>query len=62
MSPNQEKAMQIGHALQEAGLNGYDIEITFQNGRCVLSGAVGTPQQRAVLPNCPINPRRSVGE
>lgn len=32
MSGNQEKAMQIGHALQEAGLSGYDIEIMFQNG------------------------------
>ena len=31
--PNQEKAMQIGHALQEAGLNGYDIEIMYQNGQ-----------------------------
>ncbi len=39
--------MQIGHALQEAGLSGYDIEIMFQNGRCVLQGVVGTPQQRA---------------
>lgn len=47
MSANQEKAMQIGHALQEAGLNGYDIEIMYQNGRCVLQGVVGTPQQRA---------------
>jgi len=47
MSANQEKAMQIGHALQEAGLNGYDIEIMYQNGRCVLQGVVGTPEQRA---------------
>ena len=47
MSANQEKAMQIGHALQDAGLNGYDIEIMYQNGRCVLQGVVGTPQQRA---------------
>jgi osmotically-inducible protein OsmY len=46
-SANQEKAMQIGHALQEAGLSGYDIEIMYQNGRCVLQGMVGTPQQRA---------------
>jgi osmotically-inducible protein OsmY len=46
-SGNQEKAMQIGHALQEAGLSGYDIEIMFQNGRCVLQGVVGTPEQRA---------------
>ncbi len=46
MSANQEKAMQVGHALQEAGLNGYDIEIMFQNGRCVLQGVVGTMEQR----------------
>jgi osmotically-inducible protein OsmY len=46
LSANQEKAMQIGHALQEAGLNGYDIEIMFQNGRCVLQGVVGTTEQR----------------
>jgi len=47
MSANQEKAMQIGQALQEAGLSGYDIEIMYQNGRCVLQGTVGTPEQRA---------------
>ncbi len=47
MSANQEKAMQIGRALQDAGLNGYDIEIMYQNGRCVLQGVVGTPEQRA---------------
>ena len=46
MSGNQEKAMQIGHALQEAGLSGYDIEIMFQNGRCILQGVVGTMEQR----------------
>jgi osmotically-inducible protein OsmY len=46
MSANQEKAMQIGHALQQAGLNGYDIQIMFQNGRCVLQGMVGTAEQR----------------
>jgi osmotically-inducible protein OsmY len=46
MSANQAKAMEIGHALQEAGLSGYDIEIMYQNGRCVLQGMVGTPQQR----------------
>jgi osmotically-inducible protein OsmY len=45
-SGNQEKAMQIGHALQEAGLSGYDVEIMFQNGRCVLQGMVGTMEQR----------------
>ena len=55
--------MQIGHALQEAGLNGYDIEIMFQNGRCVLQGVVGTPQQRAGgCSNCAIGARCSVGQ
>jgi osmotically-inducible protein OsmY len=46
LSSNQEKAMQVGHALQEAGLSGYDIEIMFQSGQCVLQGSVGTPEQR----------------
>jgi osmotically-inducible protein OsmY len=44
---NQEKAMQIGRALEAAGLSGYDIEILFQNGQAVLRGTVGTPQQAA---------------
>src|ERR1700685_2894260 len=47
MTPNQEKAMQIGRSLQEAGLSGYDIEIMYQDRQCVLQGAVGTPQQAA---------------
>ena len=37
--------MQIGHALETAGLNGYHIEILFQNGQAVLRGSVGTPDQ-----------------
>jgi osmotically-inducible protein OsmY len=45
---NQEKAMQIGRALEAGGLNGYDVEILFQNGQAVLRGTVGTPQQVAV--------------
>jgi osmotically-inducible protein OsmY len=44
---NQEKAMQIGRALETAGLSGYDIEILFQNGQAVLRGSVGTPEQIA---------------
>jgi osmotically-inducible protein OsmY len=46
-SGNQEKAMQIGRALESAGLNGYDIEILFQNGQAVLRGSVGSPEQVA---------------
>ena len=42
---NQEKAMQIGRALESGGLSGYDIEILFQNGQAVLRGTVGTPQR-----------------
>jgi osmotically-inducible protein OsmY len=42
---NQEKAMQIGRALEASGLSGYDVEILFQNGQAVLRGTVGTPQQ-----------------
>jgi len=44
---NQEKAMQIGRALEAGGLSGYDVEILFQNGQAVLRGTVGTPQQVA---------------
>jgi osmotically-inducible protein OsmY len=44
---NQEKAMQIGRALEAGGLSGYDVEILFQNGQAVLRGSVGTPQQVA---------------
>jgi osmotically-inducible protein OsmY len=42
---NQEKAMQIGRALEAGGLSGYDVEILFQNGQAVLRGTVATPQQ-----------------
>ncbi len=45
---NQEKAMQIGRALQGAGLNGYDVEIIFHNGQAVLRGSVGTQEQKAI--------------
>jgi len=44
---NQETAEQIAAALSAAQLSGYDIEIRFQNGVCVLDGAVGTNAQRA---------------
>jgi len=42
---NQERAMQIGRALEAGGLSGYDVEILVQNGQAVLRGTVGTPQQ-----------------
>jgi osmotically-inducible protein OsmY len=45
---NQEKAMQIGRALEAGGLSGYDVEILFQNGQAVLRGTVATPQQIAI--------------
>jgi hypothetical protein len=45
---NQEKAMQIGRALEAGGLSGYDVEILFQNGQAVLRGTVATPQQVAI--------------
>ena len=45
---NQEKAMQIGRALEAGGLSGYDVEILFQNGQAVLRGSVG--DSRSKLP------------
>lgn len=46
-SSNQEVAEQIGAALSEAHLDGYDIQIRFQNGVAMLDGSVGTPTERA---------------
>jgi osmotically-inducible protein OsmY len=47
ISLNQRKAVEIGHALQSAGLSGYDIEVMYQNGKAVLRGSVQTADQRA---------------
>jgi hypothetical protein len=45
-SQNQMTAQQIAGALSGAGLNGYDIEIQYQNGMASLLGSVATPEQR----------------
>jgi len=44
---NQAMAEQIAAALTAANLDGYDIEIRYQDGVAVLGGSVGTPMQRA---------------
>jgi osmotically-inducible protein OsmY len=46
LSSNQQKAMEIGRALQGAGLIGYDIEVLYQSGGAMLRGMVGTEEQR----------------
>ena len=43
---NQAVAENIAGALGTAGLNGYDIQISFQDGTATLTGAVGNAQQR----------------
>ena len=45
-SGNQETAEQIGAALTTANLDGYDIQIRFQNGVALLDGSVGTRAER----------------
>lgn len=45
---NQRVAEGIANALSSAGLQGYDVDIQFQNGIATLLGNVGTPQQRAM--------------
>lgn len=47
-SNNQQVAESIAAALGSAGLNGYDIQIGFQNGTAILAGNVANPQQRAL--------------
>lgn len=44
---NQEVAEQIGAALTQAQLDGYDIQIRYQNGVATLDGSVGTQKERA---------------
>ena len=46
-SGNQEVAEQIGAALTSAHLDGYDIEIRYQNGVALLEGSVQTQAERA---------------
>ena len=43
---NQAVAENIAAALTAANLDGYDIEIRYQNGVAMLGGSVGTMQQR----------------
>lgn len=45
---NQAMAEAIAGALGSAGLNGYDIQISYQDGTATLSGAVANPQQRVL--------------
>ncbi|GIX05546.1 MAG: BON domain-containing protein [Planctomycetaceae bacterium] len=44
--PNQQKAQEIADALTAARLDGYDIEIRYEDGRALLLGVVNTPQER----------------
>src|SRR5262245_37997770 len=44
---NQETANKIAAALRKAKLNGYEIEISVQNGVATLDGMVATKEQRA---------------
>jgi len=46
-SQNQAMAEQIGMVLSAAQLDGYDIQISFQNGVAILDGSVGTQAERA---------------
>lgn len=46
VASNQQMAEQIAGALQQSGINGYDIEIRYENGTAGLYGNVGTPEQR----------------
>ena len=41
-------AEQVGQVLSAAQLDGYDIQIRFQNGVVTLDGTVGTPAERAL--------------
>jgi osmotically-inducible protein OsmY len=43
---NQEVAENIAAALGNVGLNGYDIQISYQNGIASLNGSVASPQQK----------------
>ena len=42
---NQEIAQGVADELAAAGLNGYDIEIRFKNGACILGGDVSNPAE-----------------
>ncbi|MEZ6046342.1 MAG: BON domain-containing protein [Planctomycetaceae bacterium] len=42
---NQEMAQKIANELGKSGLNGYDIEVRYQDGRAQLGGFVGSPTE-----------------
>lgn len=42
---NQRTAEQVAKAISSVGLNGYDIQIRFENGIAQLAGSVSNPQQ-----------------
>ena len=46
---NQEVAERIAGALGKAGMNGFDLEVRYQDGRASIGGAVATPEQRAKI-------------
>ncbi|QDU78351.1 periplasmic protein [Polystyrenella longa] len=45
IASNQKMAQKIANELGKSGLNGYDIEVRFQDGRAQLGGFVGSPQE-----------------
>lgn len=45
---NQKVAQDVANALQAAHLNGYDIEVQYQNGAALLQGSVASPEHRAM--------------
>ena len=44
---NQAVAERIANSLGKAGMNGFDLEVRFQDGRATIGGAVSNPEQRA---------------
>ncbi|MEM7812331.1 MAG: BON domain-containing protein, partial [Planctomycetota bacterium] len=44
---NQAVAVKIGEALKGAGLAGYEMKVSYQDGVCVLGGTIADPQQAA---------------
>lgn len=45
ISSNQQTAQKIASALTKSGLNGYDIEVRFQDGTAVLGGTVPSARE-----------------
>lgn len=45
---NTAKAQQIATALQQSGISGYDMEISYEDGVVGLNGIVGSPEQRFI--------------